>query len=111
MRSLRKDEAERRAALLRPVSVSAQLDLDAGPSEFGSRTTLAFQAHAEGDTFVDVQALRLRSATLDGVPLDLAGHRDGRLPLPATAGAHELVVDAVMAYSHDGEGLVRHVDP
>ncbi len=49
--------------------------------------------------------------TLDGRPLDPALLDDGRYPLPLEAGVHSLVVDAEMAYSHDGEGLHRTVDP
>jgi aminopeptidase N len=109
--SLRQDEAERRAALVRPLSTTVRLDLTGGPARFDSRTTLAFEAHADGETFVDLTAAQVRAATLDGAPLELGGYQDGRLPLPVTAGSHELVVDAVMSYSHDGEGLVRHVDP
>ena len=35
----------------------------------------------------------------------------GRLPLDTVAGSNELVVDAVMRFRNDGEGLHRSVDP
>jgi aminopeptidase N len=77
-------------------------------------TTIAFTWHgpAGGATFVDVAAHELRGAVLNGQPLDVGADLHGRrLTLVPHAGANELVVDAVMAYSHDGEGLHRHVDP
>jgi aminopeptidase N len=109
-RSLRRDEAEQRAALLRTHSYAVDLDLTRGDDEFGSVSTVRFSSGA-GETFVDVHALSVGAAHLDGVPLDLGTLQDGRLPLRLDAGEHELVVGATMAYRRDGEGLHRAIDP
>src|SRR5207247_6090213 len=64
--------------------------------------------------FVDVAPDELRSVRLNGMPLDVSRcfDRETRhLTLDAVQAENELVVAAVMAYSHDGEGLHRHVDP
>ncbi|WP_166138534.1 aminopeptidase N [Nocardioides ochotonae] len=109
-RSLQRTEAEARAALLRVESCEVELDLASDVESFGSRTTLRFTS-AGGATFVDLKPRRVRSLVLNGKPLgadDLVG---GRLPLETVPGANELVVDAVMAFRNDGEGLHRSVDP
>src|SRR3954467_8878388 len=113
MASLRRIEAAARSSLLRPVSYRAHLDL-LSDETFSSATTLRFEARSAGRTFADVRPRQLRSAFLNGVELDLStdfSPDDGRLQLEVPQGPSELVVDAVMSYSHDGEGLVQHVDP
>jgi aminopeptidase N len=110
--SLRRTEAAARSALLRPVSYSVRLELGDDPAGFASKTRIEFTAEAGLAGFVDVHPLRLNEAVLNGVALDLdASFADGRLQLGDLRESNELVVDAWMAYSHDGEGLVRHVDP
>jgi aminopeptidase N len=104
-------EAESRSAVLRPVSYSAQLELTSDSPTFDSVTRIEFTAEPGATSFVDVRPQALRSATLNGEPLDVSTLVEGRLPLPVLRSANVLVVDAVMSYSHDGEGLVRHVDP
>ncbi|MGH8861143.1 MAG: M1 family metallopeptidase, partial [Jatrophihabitantaceae bacterium] len=115
MTSLLHTEAIRRAGVVRHVSIRARLDLTEPTSQtFRSVTTLAFEATGGAATFVDVQARRIESASLNGAPLDIHETYDpatGRLALTGLREHNELVVDAEMAYSHDGEGLVRHVDP
>jgi aminopeptidase N len=112
--SLTRDAARRRADLISVANYDIHLDLTTGEQNFGSVTTVRFRAVADGRTFVDVAPAELRSATLNGRPVDLASAFDPaarRLTLETASGDNELVVDAVMAYSHDGEGLHRHVDP
>jgi aminopeptidase N len=110
--SLTKDEARARADLLRVQSYDIELDLTGDDRHFGSRTTIRFECREPGAaTFVDVAAQELRSATLNGAGLDPAAAQDKRLRLDGLQDENELVVDAVMTYSHDGEGLHRHVDP
>jgi aminopeptidase N len=115
MTGLTRDAACERAALISVDRYDLDLDLTLGERVFGSTTTIRFAAERPGaDSFVDVAPDVLRSATLNGVPLDLRRYFDPaarRLTLPALAAANELVIDARMAYSHDGEGLHRHVDP
>src|SRR3954449_8247847 len=115
MTSLTREEARGRALLLEVDAYLIDLDLTRGPSHFGSVTTVRFRCSEAGAaTFVDVAAAALRSARLNGVELDTATAYDAvtrRLRLDGLAAENELVVDAVMTYSHDGEGLHRHIDP
>ena len=112
MASLLRTEAERRAELLRVDRVEVELDLDRGPETFGSRTRVSFSCTEPGaTTFLDVRPVELRSVTLNGQPLDAGTLDDGRLPLVGLAGDNVVEVDAVMAYSRDGQGLHRAVDP
>ena len=88
-----------------------ELDLtDPGADTFGSRTTIEF-ASTGPESFLDFQGHELVSAELNGRPLELSSWRDGRLPLPGLRSRNVVVVDGQMAYSSDGEGLHRHIDP
>ena len=113
--SLTRETARHRADLITVDGYELALDLTTGERNFGSVTTVRFCAAADGaETFVDVAPECVRSAVLNGASLDLEAAFDAaadRLALHPRAGANELVVDAVMNYSHDGEGLHRHVDP
>src|SRR3954447_6021506 len=110
-RSLLHTEAQARAAAIRDVSVFVELDLTArGGDEFGSRTTLRFTSATE-ESFVDFKGRTLVSATLNGAPLDPDAWRGGRIAVVGLQPENILVVEGVMAYSSDGEGLHRHVDP
>ena len=107
--SLTHDEARDRQRLLRVASYDVALDLT-GPETFPSRSTIRFTSGA-GTTFLDVQPVRLDRVTLDGAGLDPARLASGRFPLELTEGEHELVVEALMRFRSDGEGLHLHVDP
>ncbi len=110
-RSLLRTEAEARASLLDVVSVLVELDLtDPHGETFGSRTTLAFTSSGTA-SFVDFKGRTLLAATLNGRPIDAAAWVDGRIALDGLEPDNTLVVDGRMAYSSDGEGLHRHVDP
>ena len=110
-RSLRRDEADERAARIRVASMMVELDLtDPSAERFGSRTTLEFTASGDA-TSVDFQGRELVAATLNGAPLDPGTWAGGRLPLAGLQARNTLVVEGRMAYSSDGEGLHRHVDP
>ena len=108
--SLTRDEAQHRRAQLDVHAYDVTLDLSLGAETFLSRSVIRF-ASTGGDAFVEVQPRELRSVTLDGAALPTEGWEGGRLPLPSTGGEHELVVEAVMAFRNDGEGLHRAVDP
>ncbi|MDT9592376.1 aminopeptidase N [Nocardioides zeae] len=108
--SLRQDEAVERAALLTVTAYEVELDLAASEETFDSRTTIRFHS-VGGDTFLDVKPVALRAVTLDGAVVDVATLAAGRLPLRVAEGDHELVVDAVMPFRTDGEGLHHHTDP
>jgi aminopeptidase N len=109
--SLSLDESRRRADLLQVTSYVVALDLSGDDQVFDSTTTITFTAREAGETFLDVKPRTLRSVRLDGQPLDVDALAGERLPLVLEGGDHELVVDAVMAYRNDGEGLHRAVDP
>ncbi|MGC0377924.1 aminopeptidase N [Streptomyces sp. SAI-229] len=112
MSVLTRDEAQNRAQLLDVHRYTIELDLTTGDETFDSRTLIRFSARTDADTFVELKPAELRSATLDGQPLDTETLDGNRLPLRnLTAGEHELRVDASMRYSRTGEGMHRFTDP
>ncbi|WP_330329872.1 aminopeptidase N [Streptomyces sp. NBC_00536] len=112
MSALTRNEAQTRAALLDVHHYAVALDLTRGDDTFDSTTVIRFSARAAGDTFVELKPEELRSAVLDGSPLDPAALTGNRLPLTGLAeGPHELRVEAAMRYSRTGEGLHRFTDP
>ncbi|MEO8851139.1 MAG: M1 family aminopeptidase, partial [Allobranchiibius sp.] len=115
MAILQRTEAEVRAALIEVTSYDVQLDLDQGDTEFGSVTTIAFVANQPGEsTFLDLKAKVVHSISLNGSALDIADVLDSvqqRVTLADLAAENQVVVDATMVYSRDGEGLHRAVDP
>ncbi|MGV9561617.1 aminopeptidase N [Streptomyces sp. NPDC003480] len=115
MSVLTRDEAQTRARLLDVHRYEIALDLTRGDETFDSRTVIRFTVRGDrpaADTFVELKPTELRSATLDGQPLDPETLDDNRLPLKnLTPGHHELRIDAAMRYSHTGEGMHRFTDP
>ena len=117
MASLLRTEAQTRAELVTIGRVEVDLDLDRGAQTFGSRSRITFACSDPGSsTFLDVKPVELVSATLNGAALDVGTLDvgtldDGRLPLSDLAGDNVVEVEAVMAYSRDGQGLHRAVDP
>ena len=107
-------ECRARAAAVTVATYRIELDLrraaDPDVATFPSRSTVAFTA-TDGPTWIDLIADRVSAARLDGRELDVGGYDGARLPVPATAGVHELVVEADCRYSRSGEGLHRFVDP
>ena len=111
MSSLTHTEAQRRADLVRVTGYDVRLDLNRGAELFGSTTSIRFAAQTGSQTFLDVAPHELHRVRLNGQDVDPSTHADGRLPLRGLAAENEVIVEATMAYSHDGEGLHRHVDP
>lgn len=115
--NLTRDQAAERAALVTVDSYRIALDLTDGagkPGEptFRSVTTVEFDALAGADTFIDLAADTVRSATLNGVPIDVSGYDESTgIPLIGLAAHNVVVVDADCRYSNTGEGLHRFVDP
>jgi aminopeptidase N len=116
--NLTRTDAEARAELLAVQSYDLQLDVTDGaghPGEgtFLSTTTVEFSCRQAGaDTFIDLVADTVRSATLNGTELDVSTYtEDGGLPLPGLAEQNTLVVTADCRYSNTGEGLHRFEDP
>ncbi|MEU6861867.1 aminopeptidase N [Streptomyces sp. NPDC046876] len=112
MSALTRNEAHTRARLLDVHRYTVTLDLTGGDDTFDSTTVIRFAARTAGDTFVELKPDELRSAHLDGRPLDPAALTGNRLALTGlTEGPHELRVDTRMRYSRTGEGLHRFTDP
>ncbi|WP_199430077.1 aminopeptidase N [Qaidamihabitans albus] len=116
--NLTREQARQRAELLTVESYDIELDLTDGhgrPGEhtFDSRTTIRFTAAQPGRrSWADIVAADVRSATLNGTPLDVSGYvEDHGVELPELAESNELVVHADCRYMNTGEGLHRFVDP
>lgn len=108
MANLLREEARARASIVGSPRISVELDVR-DPDRFRLRTSIDFQACAGQSTFLDIEPLDVASAELNGRPL--RSWADGRLPLDRLADHNQVVVEAVMAYSSDGEGLHQHIDP
>ncbi|MFT4199282.1 aminopeptidase N [Gordonia sp. (in: high G+C Gram-positive bacteria)] len=115
--NLTRDQAAARRRVLTDVAYRIDLDLTDGagkPGEttFHSTSTITFGAQPGTETFVDLVAPKLVSATLNGKVLSVDGYdEEVGLALPDLAERNELVVVAECAYSNTGEGLHRFVDP
>jgi len=115
--NLTREQAVDRAALVTVDSYRIVIDLTDGegkPGEgtFRSTTTVEFDALAGADTYIDIAADSIRSATLNGHDIDVSGYDESTgIPLEGLEGHNIVVVDADCRYSNTGEGLHRFVDP
>ena len=109
-RSLQLTEARARFDLLDVTSYDVRLDLASDDATFGSVTTIRFESRG-GETFLDLKPARVNEIRLNGQSIAPERLRSGRVPLHTAAGSNELVVDAVMRFRNDGEGLHRSIDP
>ncbi|CAB4714931.1 MAG: aminopeptidase N [Actinobacteria bacterium] len=109
-RGLQRSEATARAALLEVDGYDITLDLAGDVETFDSLTRITFSSRG-GTTFLDLKPLRVREIRLNDRVVDADLLRGGRVPLETVEGRNELVVDAVMRFRNDGEGLHRSVDP
>lgn len=115
--NLTREQAIERAEVVSVENYRIDLDLTDGagkPGEqtFLSRSTVTFTAKPGASTFVDIVARGVRSAVLNGTPLDIDRYDESTgLTLTDLAERNELVVEADCEYSHTGEGLHRFVDP
>jgi aminopeptidase N len=112
MPSLTRTEARRRAELLTVTAMEVDLDLDRGEECFASRTTIRFRCAEPGaSTLLDLKPAELHALELNGESIDPAALADGRVELTGLAADNVVVAEATMAYSRDGQGLHRAVDP
>src|SRR5690349_12410276 len=118
VRNLRQVEAVERARLLDVSAYDIRLDLTDGagnPSDrtFRSISEVRFSCREPGaSTFIEIAADAVRSATLNGRPVELSGwSTESGLALTALAADNVLVVDADCLYSTTGQGMHRSVDP
>ena len=115
--NLTRDQAAERAALVTVDSYHIALDLTDGDGKPGERTfrsvtTVEFDAIAGSDTYIDLAAATVRTATLNGVDIDVSGYDESTgIALTGLAEHNTVVVDADCSYSNTGEGLHRFVDP
>jgi aminopeptidase N len=109
--NLTRDEAQARARLVADLDYDVALDLT-GDDRFRSETRLRFRCPEPGaETFVDLTAVGVEEAILNGKKLPVSAFDGNRLRLPDLAGDNELRVVADVAYENTGVGLHRFVDP
>ena len=105
-------EAQERAAHLKIDSYNVTLDVTTGAESFNSKTIVKFSCTKPGyDTFIDAVAKRVISATLNGKPVDTNNYDGETIYLKGLQAENELVLELEAAYSKNGEGLQRSVDP
>ncbi|WBC17537.1 aminopeptidase N [Micromonospora sp. WMMA1998] len=117
MRNLTQVEATERARLLEVTGYDISLDLSTAVQPTGrtfrSVTEVRFRCTEPGaTTFIETAAESVRSATLNGDPVDLSDwSAEKGLTVTGLAAENVLVVDADFGYSNSGQGLHRTVDP
>ena len=115
--NLTRDQAVERAAFVTVESYHIKLDLTdrtgkTGEHTYHSVTTVEFDALAGADTYIDIAAQSINSATLNGREIDVSDYDESAgIPLTGLAEHNVVVVDADCVYSKTGEGLHRFVDP
>ncbi len=110
--NLTRDQAAERAALVTVDNYRIDLDLTTGDKVFRSVTTVTFDALPGAETFIDIAADTVHSATLNGVALDVSAYDESTgIALTGVQATNVLVVEADCRYSNTGEGLHRFVDP
>ncbi len=111
--NLLRSEAAERASFLDDLHYDVTLDLT-GEQTFRSETRLRCRSSESGaETFLDLTAVGVESATVNGAPLADAAFDPaaGRLRVGPLEAENEIVVVAEHAYEHTGVGLHRFVDP
>src|SRR6478609_1069341 len=112
VKALTRSEAEQRAELIAVDGYEIDLDLTHGDATFEALTTVRFRCRRPGAaTFLQVQAEQVHEVSLNGVALDPSDVVDGRLPLSGLQSENRVVCRATTAFTRDGLGLVRSVDP
>jgi len=110
--NLTRAQAVERAALVTVEGYRIDVDLTTGDNTFRSITEVRFEATPGAETHIDLAAHTVRSATLNGHPIDVTGYDESRgIALTGCQRDNVLVVDADCYYSNTGEGLHRFVDP
>ncbi|HEY3007720.1 MAG TPA: aminopeptidase N [Micromonosporaceae bacterium] len=113
LRSLTREEAEERAALVSVTRYDIAVDLTelADGDAFRAVSTVRFSCStAGGSTFIDCAA-EVVSANLNGVPVAVDAVADGRIALTGLAADNTLVVESVQRSTSLGAGVKRCVDP
>ncbi|MGO4956232.1 aminopeptidase N [Luteococcus sp. Sow4_B9] len=109
--NLTHDEARRRGSLLRVREVRISLDLTS-PDAFTGSTTITVDCQEPGaETFVDFAGTSLDELVLNGDVVADPQWDGRRIHLPGLLAHNTITVRGTMAWSSDGEGLHRSVDP
>jgi aminopeptidase N len=113
MRTLTRDEAAARAAVIDVESYDVELDLTTGAETYHSTSRVRFRCLQPGSSsFIELLAERCQSISLNGTALDpTTGYNGERVTLDGLLAENELIVEADCAYTHSGEGIHRFVDP
>ncbi len=111
--NLTRIEAEERKSVIDgPIHYTVELDLTRGAKNFGSDTTITFDAKPGANSFLDLIADEVSEIMLNGETLDPAeAFVDSRIELKNLKEHNEVTVKALCQYSNTGEGLHRSVDP
>ena len=110
--NISRSEAAERAKHLTIESYDISLDLTVGSEVFLSTSRILFSCNAPGyDTFIDAVGKSIKSAILNGQPLDTSRYDGETLLVPGLSTHNELVIVMEGSYSNTGEGLQRSVDP
>ncbi|WP_137655219.1 aminopeptidase N [Bifidobacterium moukalabense] len=111
--NLTRIEAEERKSIISaPIHYKVSLDLTRGAKDFGSETTVTFDAKPGSSSFLDLIANEVSEVVLNGETLDPAAvFADSRIELKNLEAHNEVTVKALCQYSNTGEGLHRSVDP
>ena len=113
--NLTRAEAQDRANKLSGVSYTVTLDLGDGTEDtFLSETTVRFQGNLVGlSTFIDLDAVNVREASLNGrtIPVESYDKDRSRIPLRGLIANNVVRIVADCAYQHTGVGMHRFADP
>ncbi len=109
--NLTRSEARERARLVGETSYDVALDLRLGGTTFSSETVVRFEATPGASTFIDLDAVEIQEAELNGRTIPARPTPDGRIALADLEATNVLRVKADCAYSRTGTGLHRLVDP
>ena len=111
--NLTQTEAAERARVITHVeSYQVTLDVACGDQQYGTTSTVVFDAVPGASTFLDLVNAEVSSVVLNGVALDPAEvYADDRITLPGLQAHNTVTVVAKGHYSNTGEGLHRFVDP
>jgi len=110
--NIARSEAAERAKHLTIESYDISLDLTVGSEIFLSTSRIIFNcATPNYSTFLDAVGKSIKSATLNGAPVDTSRYDGETLHIDGLASHNELIIEMEGLYSNTGEGLQRSVDP
>ncbi|WP_062461147.1 aminopeptidase N [Demequina soli] len=109
--NLTKQEAADRFAIVPSARYSVTLDFTPEGDTFRSDTVIEFPAMPGATTFIEAVAPRIDRIELNGEPLDVDAHRDGRIVLTDLRELNTVRIAGDFGYRNDGQGIHRFIDP